>query len=113
MKNYITLSISIVSEVLATTMLKFSDGFTNLLPAVIAVIGYLLSFYALGIALKKLPLSLVYAIWAGVGTTLTALVSVLVWNEALTAFKISGMLLIIAGVVILNTSTSKPNRNIT
>lgn len=106
MKAYILLSLSIIFEVFATTMLKMSDGFTILLPSIGVVVGYGLSFYFLGLTLKTLPLSLAYAIWAGVGTLLTLLVSVVLWSEVLSILKITGLLLIVSGVVVLNTSKS-------
>ncbi|MDG6556382.1 multidrug efflux SMR transporter [Staphylococcus aureus] len=106
MKAYFLLSISIIFEVFATTMLKMSDGFTILLPSIGVAVGYGLSFYFLGLTLKILPLSLAYAIWAGVGTLLTLLVSVVLWSEVLSILKITGLLLIVSGVVVLNTSKS-------
>ena len=106
MKAYFLLSLSIIFEVFATTMLKMSDGFTILLPSVGVVVGYGLSFYFLGLTLKTLPLSLAYAIWAGVGTLLTLLVSVVLWSEVLSILKITGLLLVVSGVVVLNTSKS-------
>ena len=104
MKAYILLALSIVGEVFGTTMLKMAEGFTILFPSIGAIIGYGLSFYFLGLTLKTLPLSLAYAIWAGAGTVLTTLVSVLLWGEVLNTLKIIGILLIISGVVILNTT---------
>lgn len=80
MKGYIFLTISILSEVFATAMIKVSSGFTLLLPSIGVVLGYLLSFYSLGLTLKTLPISLAYAVWAEVGTILTTLVSVVFVN---------------------------------
>lgn len=104
MKGYFSLSIAIIAEIFATTMLKMSDGFTNILPSVCVVIGYGLSFYLLSLCLKSIPLSLAYAIWSGVGTAVIAFIGVLIWDEVLTTLKIIGMILIIGGVVMLNTS---------
>ncbi|KQL51462.1 multidrug transporter [Heyndrickxia shackletonii] len=104
MNGYITLAISIISEVFATTMLKMSDGFTILLPSIGVIVGYALSFYSISISLKTIPLSLAYAIWSGVGTALTALIGVLIWGELFNTLMLSGIILIIGGVILLNTS---------
>ncbi len=104
MKSYILLAFSILGEVFASTMLKMSEGFTVLLPSYGVVAGYGFSFYLLALTLKSIPLSLAYAIWAGVGTALTVLIGVVVWDEALSMLKISGTLLIIGGVGLLNAS---------
>lgn len=104
MKGYLFLAVSIVAEVFATTMLKLSDGFTVLLPSVGVVGGYVLSFYFIAKALTHIPLSIAYAIWSGVGTALTALIGVLVWGELFNMLSLSGIILIIGGVVLLNTS---------
>ncbi|WP_309297441.1 DMT family transporter [Lysinibacillus piscis] len=108
MKGYIYLTISIVSELFATTMLKMSDGFTVPLPSTGVVAGYALSFYCLSLCLKTIPLSLAYAIWSGVGTAITALIGLALWGEAFSSFKVLGIILIIGGVILLNASTSKP-----
>lgn len=107
MKGYLYLTISIIAEVFATTMLKLSEGLTILFPAVGVVAGYVLSFYSLSLCLKTIPLSLAYAIWAGVGTALTALIGVILWEEVFSALKIFGMILIISGIVILNSSKNR------
>jgi len=106
MKGYIALTISIITEVFATTMLKMSDGFTILLPSIGVIIGYAVSFYSISICLKTLPLSLAYAIWSGVGTALTALIGVLVWGDLFNTLMLCGIILIIGGVVLLNTSSN-------
>ncbi|WP_066305901.1 multidrug efflux SMR transporter [Bacillus sp. FJAT-29814] len=102
MRGSLFLAISIICEVLATTMLKLSDGFTVLLPSIGVVVGYGLSFYFIAKALTKIPLSIAYAIWSGVGTALTALIGVLVWGELFNILSFSGIVLIIGGVVLLN-----------
>lgn len=104
MKGYIYLTSSIMGEVLATSMLKMSDGFPVFLPSVGVVAGYVLAFYCLSLCLKTIPLSLAYAIWAGVGTALTALIGVVIWGEVFSVFKLLGIIMIIGGVVLLNSS---------
>lgn len=107
MKSYIFLAISIIGEVFATAMLKMSEGFTNLLPSLAVIVGYGLSFYFISLALKTIPLSLAYAIWSGVGTALTALIGIFIWDELFSTLKLAGILLIIGGVVLLNFSRCK------
>ena len=104
MKGYLALTISIICEIFATAMLKVSDGFTVLFPSIGVIMGYGLAFYCLSLCLKTLPLSLAYAIWSGVGTALTAVIGALVWDEVFTALKLAGIVLIIGGVILLNTS---------
>lgn len=96
------LSIAIISEVFASSMLKLSDGFSKTLPSVGVVIGYLFSFYFLSLALKGVPLSSAYAIWAGLGIILTAIVSVFYFGQKADIAGIIGIFFILCGVVILN-----------
>ena len=70
------LAIAIGSEIVATTSLKLSDGFTRLIPAVVVVVGYAISFYALSMSLRNIPLGVVYAVWSGVGTAAIVLIGV-------------------------------------
>lgn len=107
MKGYFYLTISIITEVFGTAMLKLSEGFTVLLPSLGVAAGYGLSFYCLSLCLKTVPLSLAYAIWSGIGTALTALLGALVWDELFGPLKIAGVLLIIGGVILLNTNGKK------
>lgn len=106
MNGFLALAISIIGEVFATSMLKMSDGFTILLPSIGVIAGYALSFYCLSICLKTIPLSLAYAIWSGVGTALTALIGVIVWGELFNTLMLSGIILIIGGVILLNSSNN-------
>ncbi|MGE7186470.1 DMT family transporter [Peribacillus sp. NPDC006672] len=109
MKGYIALGISIISEVFGTTMLKLSEGFTHLFASFGVIIGFGIAFYCLSICLITIPLSLAYAIWAGIGTALTASIGVLIWNEPFSIITMGGLVLIIGGVVLLNAShTTKP-----
>lgn len=102
MKGYLFLSISIISEVFATMMLKISDGFTVISPSIGVALGYGTAFYCLSLCLKMIPLSLAYAIWSGVGTALTVIVGVVVWGESFNLYSGIGIILIIGGVVMLN-----------
>ncbi|TQR19615.1 DMT family transporter [Psychrobacillus vulpis] len=107
MKGYSLLSISILSEVFGTTMLKFSEGFTNVAPSIGVIAGYGLSFYCLALCLKTIPLSLAYAIWSGVGTAITAMIGIVIWNDPFNLLTLSGLALIIGGVVLLNASDNR------
>jgi len=102
MKSYLFLALSIVSEVFATTMLKFSEAFTILGPSIAVALGYGISFYSLSLCLKTLPLSLAYAIWSGIGTALTVIVGIVVWGEIFNLYSAIGITLIIGGVILLN-----------
>ncbi len=107
MKSYIYLTIAVIGEVFATAMLKMSVGFTVLMPSIGVVSGYVLSFYCLSLCLSTIPLSLAYAIWAGSGTALTAVIGVVVWGEIFNNFKTFGIIMIIGGVILLNSSKNR------
>jgi small multidrug resistance pump len=96
------LAIAIAFEVLATSALKLTDGFTRLWPSLVTIVGYGLAFYFLSLTLRTLPVGIVYAIWAGVGVVLVALIGWLVFRQPLDAWGILGIALIVAGVLILN-----------
>ncbi|WP_413367649.1 DMT family transporter [Lysinibacillus sp. 3P01SB] len=107
MKGYMYLSISILAEIAGTFSLKFSEGFTVLLPSIIVVIGYGLAFYMLSKSLTYMPLSLAYAIWSGVGTALTAVLGIVFLDDPLSLAGILGILCIIGGVVLMNNTSNE------
>lgn len=100
------LALAIGSEIVATVSLKLSDGFTLPIPAVVVVAGYGLSFYALSITLRSIPLGVVYAIWSGVGTAAIVVIGLFLFRETLDVVRVVGIGLIIAGVVLLQGVTS-------
>ena len=100
--SMLILLLAIVSEVVGTVALKASEGFVRLGPTVLVVVGYGLTFYFLGLALKQIPLGVAYAIWSGLGTAGAVIAGVLLWRESLSPAGIVGIALIIAGVLILN-----------
>lgn len=102
MPHWLYLSIAIVAEVVGTSFLKSAEGFTRLAPSIAVVVSYVVAFFFLGLALKTLPVGIAYAIWAGVGVALIALVGHAVFDQALDAPAVLGMALIVAGVVIIN-----------
>ncbi|MER0479160.1 multidrug efflux SMR transporter [Streptomyces sp. Edi2] len=99
---YLTLAGAILSEVLATTAMKYSNGFSKLWPSLATALGYLLAFALLAQTLKSMSVGTAYAIWAGVGTALIAAIGMVFLGESTNALKILGVLLVIAGVVVLN-----------
>lgn len=96
------LSGAILAEILATTSMKYSDGFTRLWPSVGTTVGYLIAFMLLALTLKTVSMGTAYAIWAGAGTAVIAAIGMVFFGEAVTAAKVIGVLLVIAGVVVLN-----------
>jgi len=103
---YLYLSIAIIFEVIATSSLKASEEFSKLIPSVIVVVGYAVSFYCLSIVLKSIPMGITYAIWSGVGIVLISLVGVLFFQQKLDMPAIVGMALIILGVVVIHVFSS-------
>ena len=100
--HYVYLMIAIVCEVAATSALKASNGFTQLLPSGVVVVGYAAAFYFLGLVLQRMSVGIAYAIWAGVGVVLVGLVGRVVYDQRLDLAAITGMALIIAGVAVIN-----------
>lgn len=99
---WLLLTAAIICEVIATSALKASEGFSRLIPSLIVVVGYTCSFVLLSFTLKHMPVSIAYAVWAGLGTALIALVGVVALHEPMTAVKAIGIALIISGTVALN-----------
>ena len=100
--KYLFLGLAIIFEVVGSSFMKASEGFTKWLPSIVVVVAYLICFYFLSLALKSIPLGVAYAIWAGVGIVLTAMVSVFIFKQKLDFPAIIGILFIVIGVVIMN-----------
>lgn len=100
--NYLWLAIAIVSEVIGTSSLKACAGFTRLWPSIIVVLSYSTTFYFFSLTLKTIPVGIAYALWAGAGTVLVALIGVFFFRQKLDAPAIAGMGLIVAGIVLMN-----------
>lgn len=96
------LTMAIVAEVIATTMLKASEGFTRLWPSLLVVLGYGVAFWGLSMVVKSMPLGIVYAIWSGMGIVLVSVAAVFVYQQKLDWPAIVGMGLIITGVLVIN-----------
>ena len=100
--KFLYLALAIILEVTGSGFMKASEGFAKWLPTSIFAVAYISSFYFLSLALKAMPLSTAYAIWAGLGIVLTAAVSVVVFKQKLDLPAIIGIVFIVAGVVIMN-----------
>lgn len=101
---HLLLGLAIVAEVAATIALRFARGLTRPLPTLIVVLCYGLAFWLLSNVVQRLPASVTYAIWAGAGTALVALIGVVALGESMTWLKLASLALIVAGVVGLNLS---------
>ncbi|MCX4551816.1 multidrug efflux SMR transporter [Streptomyces sp. NBC_01387] len=99
---YVLLAAAIAAEVGGTTAMKYSDGFSKLWPSLGTAAGYLLAFVLLAQVLKSMSVGTAYAIWAGTGTAAIAAIGMLFMGETMSAAKLGGIVLVIAGVVLLN-----------
>lgn len=99
---WLFLAVAIVAEVVGTSFLKASAGFTKPLPVIAVVVGYGLSFYFLSLTLETLPVGIAYAVWSGVGLVLITAVAWVAYGQTLDLPAVIGMGLILAGVLILN-----------
>lgn len=99
--NWIYLTIAIFAEVIATSALKASEGFTRLAPSTVVVVGYAAAFYFLSLTLRSIPVGVAYGVWSGMGIVLISIIGALFFKQNLDAPAILGMALIIVGVVVL------------
>jgi small multidrug resistance pump len=99
---YLYLLVAIALEVIATSALKATDGFTRLAPSLVTLIGYGLAFYFLSLTLRTMPVGIVYAVWSGAGIVLIAAIGWIYYQQALDAAGLIGLALILAGVLIVN-----------
>lgn len=99
---YVTLVGAILAEVLGTTAMKYSDGFSKLWPSLITGFSYAVAFALLAQTLKTMSVGTTYAIWSGVGTAAIAVIGIVFIGESVSAAKIMGILLVIFGVILLN-----------
>ncbi|MBF6618451.1 DMT family transporter [Pollutimonas thiosulfatoxidans] len=100
--SWIYLAVAIAAEIVATTTLKASDGFSRLYPSIITVIGYGLSFYCLAVALRVIPVGIAYAVWSGAGIVAISLIGYVIFKQALDTAALIGIGLIVTGVLVLN-----------
>ena len=102
MKNWIFLCVAIIAEVIATSALKSSEGFSKPIASVIVVLGFIIAFYCLSLTLKTIPVGIAYAIWSGVGIVLVTTIAWIVFGQKLDVWGIIGIVLIMSGVLVLN-----------
>ena len=102
MKNWIFLCVAIIAEVIATSALKSSEGFSKPIASVIVVLGFIIAFYCLSLTLKTIPVGIAYAIWSGVGIVLVTTIAWIVFDQKLDVWGIIGIALIMSGVLVLN-----------
>ncbi|WP_327009264.1 multidrug efflux SMR transporter [Dactylosporangium sp. NBC_01737] len=99
---YVFLLLAIAAEVVATSLLKSSEGFTRLWPTLGVLLGYGVAFVLLSQAVKSVPIGVAYAMWSGIGTAAIVAIAALFLGEPLSVSKVAGIALVIAGVVVLN-----------
>jgi len=107
MLAWVLLVAAIATEVVGTLALRGSDGFSQLVPSVITVAGYVASFILLAIVLKSLPVGIVYAIWSAIGIALVAVLGKLIFNDPVPPLAVAGMVLIVGGVILVSASGAK------
>jgi small multidrug resistance pump len=100
--KWLFLSIAIFAEVIATSALKSSEGFTKLFPSIVVVVGYGIAFFFLSLTLKNIPIGIAYAIWSGAGITLISVIGYLIFKQQVDFPAIIGIFLIISGVIVIN-----------
>lgn len=106
MNAYLYLATAIIAEVIATSALKASEGFSRVGPSLIVAIGYAVAFYALSLTLRHIPVGISYAIWSGVGIILITAVAWVLYGQKIDAAGLAGIGLIIAGVLVINLFSS-------
>lgn len=100
--GYLYLLLAIVSEVIGTTALKMSEGFTRVVPSTVVALGYGSAFFFLGLVLRTIPIGVAYAVWSGLGIVLIALIGHFHFRQPLDLPAVAGMALIVAGVLVMN-----------
>lgn len=102
MKHYLFLLMAIVFEIVATSSLKMSEQFTKLIPSIVTVLCYIAAFYCLSLTLRTLPVGIAYALWSAIGIVFITLIGIFAFKQIPDLPAIIGLVLIIAGVVIIN-----------
>ena len=102
MKHHLFLLGAIVAEVVATSALKASEGFTRWGPTALVVVGYELAFWLLSLTLRAIPVGIAYATWSGLGVVLIALAGWWLYGQRLDGWALLGMALVVAGVLVMN-----------
>ncbi|HWL27473.1 MAG TPA: multidrug efflux SMR transporter [Burkholderiaceae bacterium] len=100
--SWLYLTVAIIAEVIATTALKASEGFSRLYPALVTTAGYAIAFYCLALTLRTIPVGIAYAVWSGAGIVAISVIGYFMFKQTLDAAALIGIGLIVAGVVVLN-----------
>lgn len=100
--HYVYLVIAIVAETIGTTALQASEQFSRLWPSILVVVAYGISFFMMALALKFMPVGIVYAIWSGLGIVLIAIIGFLMFGQRLDLPALLGLSLIILGILIIH-----------
>ena len=107
--KWIYLIIAIITEVIATSALKESEGFTKAIPSLIVIIGYSMTFYFMSLTLREMSVGITYAIWSGMGILLITLIGYFRYNQMLDAPAVLGMSFIALGIIILRAFSNSVN----
>lgn len=99
---WVYLGLAIVAEIIATSALQATQGFSKLWPSVLTLAGFALAFYFLSLTLRSIPLGIAYAIWSGVGIVCVSIIAYFLYKQSLDLPAILGMSMIVGGVVIIN-----------
>lgn len=102
--SWMYLLLAIACEVLGTTFLKISDGFTKLVPSILVGVLYILTLPFFALALKKFSISVAYAVWSAIGTASIAVIGYFLFKEQMTPVKITAIIMIVIGIIMLNLS---------
>ncbi|WP_316635400.1 multidrug efflux SMR transporter [uncultured Flavobacterium sp.] len=102
MKNFFFLGIAIIFEIIATSALKKSEQFTQLIPSIVTIVGYFAAFYFLSFAIRTIPVGIAYAIWSGVGIVLITIIGAVFFKQIPDLPAIIGLTLIVIGVAVIN-----------
>lgn len=100
--DYLYLFVAILSEVIATALLKSSEGLSKFYPAIITIIGYVVSFVLLSLVLRTIPIGIAYSCWAGLGIVLITMVGYIFYDQKIDICSVIGIILIIIGVILIN-----------
>ena len=102
MNAWAALALAVTAEVIGTSALKASEGFSRLWPSAVVVAGYGTAFYFLSLTLRQIPVGIAYAVWSGAGTVLITVIGVLAFRQKIDLAGVVGIALIVAGVLVLN-----------
>lgn len=100
--DWVYLAIAILAEIIATSALKASGGFTRLGPSILTALGYGIAFFFLSLTLRTIPVGIAYAIWSGVGIVLISAIGLFLFDQSLDFPAVLGIALILCGVLVLN-----------